>query len=418
MRTSACGQSTVSCAGTAWAAIAAILRALRRPSRTENVRTLDIVVTTIFDPAWLPGYLSNIRAHGREDVVTIRIVADRKTPASVFEAARAAAADGFRIDCPSLDEQTDYLRRLGLPENFIPWNTDNRRNIGYLRAWESGADVLISIDDDNYCRDDSDFIGAHDVVGSPAGEAGASDVAGGADWLNICAFLDGPDETIYARGFPYDARGTADATLSPLDGSIAEQVVAVNAGLWLDDPDVDAITRLALRPRCDAARAGAVVLAPQTWTPVNTQNTALHRAAIPSYYYVRMGFPLRGMRIDRFGDIWSGYFLQACARALGEVVRVGDPVADHHRQTHNLFLDLHQELAGIVLTEDLVPWLRELRITGSDYAEAYEALAESIAAEADRFTGFIWDDGGREFLRETADHMRTWLRAIRTVSDT
>lgn len=377
---------------------------------------LDIVLTTIFDPAWLPGYLRNVRAHGHEEAVTIRIIADRKTPASVFDAARAAAADGFRIDCPSLEEQTDYLRRLGLPEDFIPWNTDNRRNIGYLRAWESGADVLISIDDDNYCRDDSDFIAAHSVVGRPAREAAADRLAAGADWLNICAFLDGPEETIYARGFPYAARGGADATLFPLPGDVAERTVAVNAGLWLDDPDVDAISRLALRPRCETAHDGAVVLAPETWSPVNTQNTALHRDAIPAYYYVRMGFPLRGMRIDRFGDIWSGYFLQACARACGEVVRVGDPVADHHRQTHNLFLDLHQELAGIVLTEDLVPWLRALPLRGSGYADLYAELAEAIDAQADRFRGFIWDDGGREFLHETADHMRTWLRAIRTLS--
>ena len=70
-----------------------------------------------------------------------------------------------------------------------------------------------------------------------------------------------------------------------------------------------------------------------TWTPVNTQNTALHRDAIPAYYYVRMGFPVKGMVIDRFGDIWSDYFLQRCAQQAGEVVRVGPPVADHRRTT-------------------------------------------------------------------------------------
>jgi hypothetical protein len=128
-----------------------------------------------------------------------------------------------------------------------------------------------------------------------------------------------------------------------------------------------------------------------------------------------MGFPLRGMKIDRFGDIWSGYFLQACARAAGEAVRVGGPIADHHRQTHNLFVDLHQELAGIVLTEDLLPWLRELQLGGSSYLDSYGELAEAIDEQSDRFTGFIWDDGGREFLHETAAHMRTWIAAIRTL---
>ena len=31
-------------------------------------------------------------------------------------------------------------------------------------------------------------------------------------------------------------------------------------------------------------------------------------------------------------------------------------------------------------------------------------------------SGFIWDEGGADFLRETAGHMRTWLGAIRTLA--
>lgn len=382
------------------------------------MRRFDIVVTTIFEPAWLAGYLDNIRLHGHTDAVTIRIICDRKTPAGVYEAANAAVSRGFQVDCPNLIEQETYLNRLGVPQDFIPWNTDNRRNLGYLRAWESGADVLISIDDDNYCRSESDFITAHSVVGQPCGAFREVKLASGSEWLNICSLLHGDYDTpIYARGFPYSARGGGQtAELGELRGPLADQLVVANAGLWLDDPDVDAISRLALRPLVNSADDINAILGPDVWSPINTQNTALHRSAIPAYYYIRMGFPLRGMRIDRFGDIWSGYFLQACARAVGEAVRVGAPVADHHRQTHNLFLDLHQELAGIVLTEDLLPWLRELKLASDNYTGAYAELADALAEQADRFTGFIWDDGGRAFLRETAMHMRTWLRTIQMLA--
>jgi hypothetical protein len=382
------------------------------------LRKFDIVVTTIFEPKWLTGYLENIGAYGHADAVTIRIICDRKTPAAVYEAASLAVEKGFSVDCPDLDEQVSYLRRLGVPDDFVPWNTDNRRNIGYLRAWESGADVLISIDDDNYCRQESDFIAAHSVVGGPCSASGDVKLASGEDWFNICSLLHGGyQDEIYARGYPYSARRSGrSAELSELSGPVADALIAANAGLWLDDPDVDAISRLATRPLVDTADDTNVILDPGTWSPVNTQNTALRRPAIPCYYYVRMGFPLRGMKIDRFGDIWSGYFLQACARSAGEAVRVGAPIADHHRQTHNLFLDLHQELAGIVLTEDLLPWLRELRLRSGSYIDVYAELADAIAEQADRFKGFIWDDGGREFLRETAGHMRTWLRAIETLA--
>ena len=378
----------------------------------------DIVITTIFEPTWLEGYLENIAAHGHVDSVTIRIVADRKTPPSVFAAAAEASRSGFSIDCPDLDEQEDYLRRLGMPADFVPWNTDNRRNIGYLRAYESGARVLISIDDDNYCRADTDFISSHSVVGGPCGGGEPARLVDRAPWFNICSRLqaDTP-ETIWARGFPYSERRAADEPrIEALGGDVAQLRIAANAGLWLDDPDVDAVTRLALRPIVERAENDDLILAPGTWTPVNTQNTALHRGAIPAYYYVRMGFPVKGMLIDRFGDIWSGYFLQRCAQHLGEVVRVGSPVADHRRTSHNLFKDLYQELAGIVLTEELLPWLRELRLTASTYAQAYAEIAEALEQQAEAFHGFLWDEGGRDFLRGSARHMQTWLTAIRTLS--
>ncbi|MFP5304970.1 MAG: hypothetical protein ACLGI7_03990, partial [Gammaproteobacteria bacterium] len=299
-------------------------------------RKTDIVVTTIFEPAWLAGYLDNLRAHGRSDDVTLRIICDRKTPATVYSAAQAAQREGFHIDCPTLDEQQAYLHKLGLRDDFIPWNTDNRRNIGFLRAWESGADVLISIDDDNYCRADSDFVGSHHVVGSSVGKDTAASVAAGAPWYNICELLDlQTGAAVYARGYPYAAREPQQkATANGAPGTLSGRTIALNAGLWLDDPDVDALTRLALGPRAAAAAPQAVLLAPETWSPINTQNTGLMRAAIPAYYYIRMGFPLQGLRIDRFGDILSGYFVQKCAKHLGHVARLGGPVAEHRRTPH------------------------------------------------------------------------------------
>lgn len=373
--------------------------------------SVDIVVTTIFEPAWLQGYLDNLRAHGREQQVTIRIIGDRKTPPTVAAAAAAAARDGFQIDCPTLDEQAAYLSSIGVRADLVPWGSDNRRNVGFLQAWGSGADVLISIDDDNHCRPEHDFVGEHLAVGQPSGDHVGAEAAGG-DWFNICSLLEGPTATIYARGFPYAARGDEEARLGEVRPETAGRIVAANAGLWLDDPDVDAITRLALRPRAESASPSSVVLAPGTWTPINTQNTAVHRAAVPAYYYVRMGFPLQGMRIDRFGDILSGYLLERCAEHLGEVIRVGSPVADHRRSPHDLLEDLYHELAGIVLVEELVPWLRQLTLRGTTYEAVYAEVAEALLAESHRFRGFVWDEGGREFLTETATCMQEWLAAL------
>lgn len=382
----------------------------------NSTRKTDIVVTTIFEPAWLQGYLDNIRRHEHVDSVTLRIICDRKTPATVYAAAAAAQRAGFNIDCPTLDEQQAYLKSLGLPDDFIPWNTDNRRNIGFLRSWQNGAGVLISIDDDNYCMGDSDFVGAHRVVGRSANTVAGARCAGGAPWFNICALLGTTSPAqIFARGYPYMARGADSQAAQTPQPSDDGALIAINAGLWLDDPDVDALTRLALAPRARSTVAGEVILAPETWSPINTQNTALIRDAMPAYYYVRMGYPLQGLKIDRFGDILSGYFVQKCAKHLGHAIKLGSPVAEHRRTPHNLFKDLYHELAGIVIIEELLPWLQELKLAGSTYAEAYASLADSLDAGSAHFKGFVWDEGGREFLKETTGAMRIWLDTLRRI---
>jgi len=97
----------------------------------------------------------------------------------------------------------------------------------------------------------------------------------------------------------------------------------VNAGLWLDDPDVDAITRLCndivttechsrpafffcnlhcllvLMGRQRYTRDSSYVMANGTWCPFNSQNTALHRDLIPAYVLS----PL----IGRMDDIWARF---------------------------------------------------------------------------------------------------------------
>jgi hypothetical protein len=183
--------------------------------------------------------------------------------------------------------------------------------------------------------------------------------------------------------------------------------------LWLDEPDVDAVSRLCRRPKIHGFTKQNVLLGPDVWSPINTQNTALSRDAALTYYYVRMGFALRGLSIDRFGDILSGYLTQKCVKHLGQAVRFGTPIVNHNRTPHNLFKDLYHELAGIVLLEEFVPWLRDVPLSGSSYLDTYECLAERICEAAPQFTGFIYDDGGRQFLRQAAECMQTWSGIVR-----
>lgn len=367
-------------------------------------KRIAIVVTTIFEPLFIDGYVQNLRRFGHDDVEIIVII-DRKTPPTVAE--RCAH---YGLTCPTLDEQEAFLRRFPSMSGRVPYDSDNRRNIGFLMALDHGAELLISIDDDNYCLEDVDFVGEHLAAGKLADLTATESDDG---WINICSLLDSSTtDEIFPRGFPYFQRRQT-RTLREVGNDSA--LVAINVGLWLSDPDVDAMTRLVQAPRIRSAHDRSIRLGTGTWTPINTQNTAIVRDAIAAYYYVRMGFSLGGLRIDRYGDILSGYLIQKCVKSRGDAIRIGSPIADHRRTPHNLFKDLYHELAGMVLLDDLLPWFVELEIGSGSYSEMYASVADAIESKSASMRGFVWDDGGRDFLVDTAANMRAWLEAVRTI---
>jgi hypothetical protein len=220
-----------------------------------------------------------------------------------------------------------------------------------------------------------------------------------------------PRCAVYPRGYPHFVRHKRQTVREQRYDS----AVRINAGWWLHEPDLDALTLLNGPVRSLEFCGTSIVLGDHTWSPINTQNTALHRSAIPSYYFLKMGFPVSGMRIDRYGDIFSGYFSQACAKSLGDSVRIGTPIATRPRNSHNYLQDATQELASICMLEELLLWLKEYRLTGRDYLEVYESLSHGLEEAPSRFHGFIWTPETAKFLRATALLMREWLKACRRI---
>lgn len=370
-----------------------------------------LVMSTIADPVILEDYLSNFERFGHLDRVTAFVIPDRKTPASAFERCADLCRKGLKVVCPTLEEQEAYLRKLGGWDRLIPYNSDNRRNAGFLMALESGAEIMLSIDDDNYCLPDEDFVAAHSIVrGEPTTEC---EVSSENRWFNICDMLAmEPAVTVYPRGFPYHARHQQPK----VSRDTATARVHMNAGLWLSEPDLDAMTWLIVPVRASAMQGGSVVLGDLAWSPINTQNTAVHRDAIVSYYFLRMGYPLAGMPIDRYGDIFSGYFSQACVRHMGYKVRVGSPLAEHRRNSHNYMRDAANELACIWTLEDITQWLVDVRLEGSNYADTYASLADALEDAVESFSGSIWNEATRGYFHQTAYLMRHWIKACRTLS--
>ena len=135
-----------------------------------------------------------------------------------------------------------------------------------------------------------------------------------------------------------------------------------------------------------------------------------------SYYFPRMGYPVAGIPIDRYGDILSGYFAQACMRQLGGTLRVGTPVAEHRRNNHSYMKDALHEWGCILLLEDLLPWLtQEVKLCGDSYLEAYTSLSHEIDEVAGRFKGPIWNETTHDYLHLMAHCMRQWTQVCRSL---
>ena len=370
-----------------------------------------LVLTTIFDPVILDAYFANFNHYGHLDDVEVIVIPDRKTPREAMDTCVRLAEEGLRITCPSLEEQECYLKRRGLDSGFIPHNSDNRRNVGFLMALERQPDFLISIDDDNYCLDQEDFFQVHASVVQRRQTYSVAHHS--TRFVNVCELLEFETPgTVYARGYPYFARHKSDS----LTTMKIETDVTINVGLWLKDPDVDAITWLGLNPHVRSFRDKSLILHPSSWSPVNSQNTALRADLIPAYYFVRMGYPINGMAIDRYGDIFSGFFALACAKHLGGTARFGTPIADHRRNRHNYLRDASAEWHAIVLLEDILYWLIDARLEGSNCYETYLSLSQGLEDAVEKFQGPFWTDASRGFFHQMAHYMRTWTSAARKIA--
>lgn len=341
-----------------------------------------IVLTSINDcTELLNGYLENLAKYGRE--ANYYLIPDRKTP-------KQNPPNCVRI--PGLQEQVNFLEKLGFPFPEIPVDSDNRRNIGYLMALADGAEVVISIDDDNYCREGEDFVREHcDAMTDKARDSVS--VEGG--WYNNCDLLHAP-KRIFARGFPYYVRDGYRERAHTFDIGMAP--VKVNAGMWLGDPDMDAITWMHRPFKATYCSASERALAGDTWCPVNSQNTAVHRDLMPAYYFVRMVQPN-----DRFGDIFQGYFALKVAKHMGWTARFGSPVVDHRRNSHNYFKDAIAELPVIAMLEEFLPQLLETKLSGSTVHEAYLSLADFVESQSSKF------------YSDTARLMRLWANSCKVI---
>ena len=375
-----------------------------------NNKPVHIVFTTINYPSVLEDIYDNIVKFNHLSEVKIWVVGDRKTPQTSANLAETLQTRGLEVIYLDIANQDAWGKRCIDFYNRIPYDNETRRNIGYLHALEDNCETLISIDDDNFPIDD-DLIGFHQNTGKKWNGDLISEESG---FHNICEYIDfEPDRKVFPRGYPFRLRGleNGNSRIPPQK----ELKIGVTAGLWLSDPDVDATTWLNGKITGKAYRGENIqVLAPSTWTPVNTQNTSVTRELIPAYLCIPMGWKVPGGTIQRYGDIWGGYFLQALIKGSKFCIAFGRPIVEHRRNPHDYVDDLRFEYWGMILTDWLVEKLRSV----------FQPQSSKILERIEELAGFITDFAVPElppwcptevkgFLDSTAENLLTWAGACR-----
>lgn len=347
-------------------------------------------------PVFLKGVAANIAAHRHEREVSIAVIGDEKTPPEARAFCRDIA-EKFRIPTTYLDLADQERALAPYPEliTLVPHNSGIRKLLGSFLAWRDGCDTLILVDDDNFPTD-IDFVGSHNIVGQSPPLKLVSSQSG---WFNPYeAVVEERNLPIYPRGFPWGQRSPATPPRRIESKSLR---VVLNSGLVLEDPDVDAVSRLFWPIRVTGMRpewSPHFGLAPGTWSSFNDQNAAYAGDFIPIYFAP----PSTG----RNADIWASYVACRLVGHLGDVISFGYPLVRQLRNPHDLFEDLERELVNIRTADHFVALLRSIPLTKPTYLEALGELLTEALRRLPAVQGV--SDAGRNMMENFFKEYLVW----------
>jgi hypothetical protein len=257
------------------------------------------------------------------------LIGDSKSPAD------------FNIkDCDfySVERQKEINRKLS---ELIPLKHYSRKNLGYLKAINEGAEVIIETDDDNIPMDD---------FWEPRKAIRQTKKIEQQTWINIYRFF--TTEMIWPRGLPLDA--IQNKFHAPGLGS--EMFFPIQQGLADGNPDVDAIYRLTV-PQTDIRfNKDVLSLGIGTWCPFNSQNTTWFKEAFPLLY-------LPSYCSFRMTDIWRSFVAQRIAWTCGWNILFHSANVYQERNEHNIMKDFEDEISGYTNNRRIAQRLEALELS-------------------------------------------------------
>jgi hypothetical protein len=222
-----------------------------------------------------------------------------------------------------------------------------RKNIGYLLAMRDHVSVIIETDDDNHPNPE---------FWEERTRSQAVKTVSNAGWVNVYRYF--TEANIWPRGLPLDRIQTPLPAYESLDQRNVD--CPIQQGLADENPDVDAIYRLALPLPQSFRKDRRVALGAGSWSPFNSQNTTWWREAFPLLY-------LPAHCSFRMTDIWRSFIAQRIGWANDWGILFHEPTVWQERNEHNLMRDFRDEVPGYLNNSAISEVLDKLSLpSGAD----------------------------------------------------
>lgn len=263
---------------------------------------------------------------------------------------------------------------LGDHARLIPRRTDCIRSYGYYKAYKAGAKYIVTLDDDCCPPTLDQYLLQKEQ--QPQGV-----VAKHVQNLETLAeenIWRSTIEGLRPRGIPYKS-------------TIRARRIVISHGLWLNIPDLDALTQLTHPNDSYKYELIQQIIPRGYYYPMCGMNVAFTREVVPAMYFLLMG---RDYTYDRFGDIWAGIFTKKIADHLDHAVSSGLP-AIWHEKASDPWKNLDKERPGYPVNEFLWMHVAEAHLRGDSYHECYKELGLHIHKS---LAGSYWKDTAAAML--------------------
>lgn len=224
------------------------------------------------------------------------------------------------------------------------------RSFGFWKAYQLGAKVIYTLDDDCYPLPDEYFTITHQ-----------SNLEDTPKWGELIVGL-------RTRGLPYFNIGTLP--------------VVANVGLWTNIPDLDAINQIAnpildFEPNVKENR----VMPHGQYFPFCGMNFCFKREVTPMSYLPLMG---EGQPYRRFDDIWFGIIFKKVCDHLNYYITSGHPFVEHKRASHPL-INLVKEAPGIQTNETFWEVVDEVALTCKTPKDCMLEIGDGLYSNKDEY---------------------------------